>query len=267
MRKNAKLKTSFHTQTHKMFSKSSKRAFKVGVILLSLFLLPIHTVKAEEIGISQTNTSQAYLAVNFCQELDVNDLDNITNVEISYTSIGIGTTTVTLQETRGWGDTTLDSVNLINPPSGWATTSLSVETLTASTIYLCNRDLGFTGPGTAKKFLKGDNTNPYTDGTWYGYDENWLNENNNNLYDVAFKIWTEPEEPEPIEFELCELPENTLIQRISGCMNVYTDSTSTPSEIREWQVDIPMILFIFIYLLGAISIGVIYIYILMKKRK
>lgn len=66
-------------------------------------------------------------------------------------------------------------------------------------------------------------------------------------------------------FSLCEIPENSLIQRITGCQNIYTTSTTTPNETRYFYYDIPIIL-LFVFLVFCFSpLIIIVIYIFMKK--
>lgn len=65
---------------------------------------------------------------------------------------------------------------------------------------------------------------------------------------------------------VCQLPDNTVIQRIVGCMNIYTTSTTTPSEVREWQLDVPAFLFMYAYLMGIFTVGIVAIYIFYNKK-
>lgn len=79
-----------------------------------------------------------------------------------------------------------------------------------------------------------------------------------------------PEDPTSTttsDFYPCEIPENTLIQRFTGCENIYTTSTTTPDEVRYFYYDIPLILF-FIFLCFCIfPFILIVLYISMKKNE
>lgn len=66
----------------------------------------------------------------------------------------------------------------------------------------------------------------------------------------------------------CEVPENTLIQRITGCKNIYgTLSTSSPEQVEYFYFDIPMALLIFVYLLIGLGLSIVFIFIFINKKK
>jgi len=70
-----------------------------------------------------------------------------------------------------------------------------------------------------------------------------------------------------IDFYPCEIPENFLIQRKTGCENIYRTSTTTADEVRFYYEDYPLIMYIFVYSLGLLTLYVFYLYIIMKKRR
>src|SRR4030042_3953010 len=65
----------------------------------------------------------------------------------------------------------------------------------------------------------------------------------------------------------CEIPENTLIQRFTGCENIYTTSTTTPNEIRFFYYDIPLILFLVFFIFSATPVIIILIFIYVRKKR
>lgn len=69
-----------------------------------------------------------------------------------------------------------------------------------------------------------------------------------------------------IDFYPCEIPDNTLIQRFSGCENIYRTSTTTADEVRFFYYDIPVILLITFIAFCLSPILIIVIYIVMKKK-
>lgn len=72
---------------------------------------------------------------------------------------------------------------------------------------------------------------------------------------------------DPFDFDNCEIPENNnLIQRISGCENIHTTSTNTPSEIRTFYYDIPFFLLVLFLVFCISPILIVAVYIFMKKK-
>ncbi|RPI64950.1 MAG: hypothetical protein EHM44_02165 [Ignavibacteriales bacterium] len=65
----------------------------------------------------------------------------------------------------------------------------------------------------------------------------------------------------------CEIPENTLIQRFTGCENIYTTSTTTPNEIRFFYYDIPLILFLVFFIFSVTPVIIILIFIYVRKKR
>lgn len=101
-------------------------------------------------------------------------------------------------------------------------------------------------------------------------NNNDLTNNNSVSFSLDIPDWTQEEattSTTTIDMYPCEIPENWLIQNLVGCENVYTDSTTTPSEVHFYYFDIKMILFLFLYLMLGIVLAIIFLYVFTHSKK
>lgn len=87
--------------------------------------------------------------------------------------------------------------------------------------------------------------------------------------DMAFtcEVAPEPTATTTVDLYPCELPENTVLQRVTGCVNIYDDTSSTtPVSVLYYYFDFPFLLWIFIFLMIILGLLIIYFYIYVRKK-